>query len=159
MTPISAQFCRHLVCGVGLGGRDRVCHILPAAQRSDVAQVQFNESWECHARYACSALCSCSCGGCRYPTERCQVRLWSAIDALSGPPSVGGRHRSHIRPDRSDQANVCATTRTQPRSFLGMCNYFRDSVAKLRPITKVLSTPAPSPHASVLSKIGSSYSK
>ncbi len=32
------------------------------------------------------------------------------------------------------------TTRTQLRSFLGMCNYFRDSVAKLGPITKVLSS-------------------
>ncbi len=32
------------------------------------------------------------------------------------------------------------TTRTQLRSFLGMCNYFRDSVANLGPITKVLSS-------------------
>ena len=32
------------------------------------------------------------------------------------------------------------TTRSQLRSFLGMCNYFRDSVSKLGPITKVLST-------------------
>ena len=62
-----------------------------------------------------------------------------SMEFLGHRVSEAGIAHTPARIDAIKQMSV-PTTRTQLRSFLGMCNYFRDSVAKLGPITKVLSS-------------------
>ena len=62
-----------------------------------------------------------------------------SMEFLGHRVSEAGIAHTPARIEAIKQMSV-PTTRTQLRSFLGMCNYFRDSVAKLGPITKVLNS-------------------
>ena len=62
-----------------------------------------------------------------------------SMQFLGRTVSEAGIARTPSRIEAIKQMAV-PTTRTQSRSFLGTCNFFRDSVAKLGPITKVLSS-------------------